>query len=499
MAIRSSHLTAALAALAAFAPAQSIPTLAGIEAHMEWAANNFSSICQKVDLNATYGTPLTWEGRSLNALKISDNVAQEEDEEAFLLVAAHHGNEIGTPVVALDAITRLITGYGVDPAITEAVDTHEIWIIPVCNPDGYPNSRHNSRAGGGVDLNRNYPFLWGSSCNYGVKGPSPASEPEVQTIMALSEDVRFTKVIDFHSSGRETLWGYRPECLQHYLGQWLFAEAIQISMRSGYGGANRGPSSNGEHYHWQLGNYSNYAFLTEISNTQSPTLASAQAEAAMLWPATLWMMQRPVPVWGHVTDAVTGAPIEANISYLEYPFTNGERNRSEPRYGRYHVFLPNGQVTLRFQHPCYVTQDLPVDITGAGQQIEVELAPVCAECATRNGSGVNQIGYVCTTPPVLGASWDSDIAVTQFTASTHLGIGAGPAQVPLLGGELLIDLTSSVFVPGLGSYSIPIPNEGVFLGLPLYTQGFRIDVIGGNPTLVLLNAQDAVAGMPTSN
>ena len=88
------------------------------------------------------------------------------------------------------------------------------------------------------------------------------------------------------------------------------------------------------------------------------------------------MLQREIPVWGHVTDAVTGLPIEADIRYVENPFTQGEQNRSEPRYGRYHAFLPPGNHTLRFTAAGYVTQDVPVTVTPGGSVLEdVQLVP----------------------------------------------------------------------------------------------------------------------------
>src|SRR5213078_5320288 len=195
----------------------------------EIAAAN-PAIAQVVDVTATYGTPPTFEGRHLFALKISDNVAVDEDEPAVLIVSTHHAREIVAPVIALDAAERLTSGYRIDPRVTAAVDDHEIWIAPVWNPDGYNYVftvdnlwRKNRRifpTGVGVDQNRNYPLGWGSPCPGSIsvssetyKGPAPASEAETQTMMIWSEHERFAKVIDYHSYGREVLYSYR--CLGH--------------------------------------------------------------------------------------------------------------------------------------------------------------------------------------------------------------------------------------------------------------------------------------------
>jgi hypothetical protein len=58
---------------------------------------------------------------------------------------------------------------------------------------------------------------------------------------------------------------------------------------------------------------------------------------------------------------------------MENPFTQGEQNTSEARFGRYHAFLPPGDHTLRFSHPDYVTQDVPVTVTSSGSRVEVAL------------------------------------------------------------------------------------------------------------------------------
>ena len=85
------------------------------------------------------------------------------------------------------------------------------------------------------------------------------------------------------------------------------------------------------------------------------------------------MLQRPIPVWGHVVDAASGAPLSASISYEENPFTQGERNTSEPDFGRYHAFLPVGDHSLSFSHPGYVTQTILVTVTVGGTRVEVAL------------------------------------------------------------------------------------------------------------------------------
>ena len=174
--------------------------LQGIVDRMQQIAAAFPTIARVVDLTATYNTPPTAEGRHLFALKISDNVGQDEDEPAVLLISAHHAREITTPVITLAAADRLTAQYATDPRIAAAVNAHEIWIAPVWNPDGYSHVfttdnlwRKNRRVfanGTGVDLNRNYSQGWSASCrehnDVECKGPSAASEPETQALMTVA-------------------------------------------------------------------------------------------------------------------------------------------------------------------------------------------------------------------------------------------------------------------------------------------------------------------------
>jgi carboxypeptidase T len=366
--------------------------LAGVNARLQEIAAAYPEIAQVVDLTAAYSAPPTFEGRHLYALKISDNVSVDEDEPAMLVAAAHHAREIGTPVIALDAADRLTSGYLTDPRITAAVNSHEIWIAPVWNPDGYnyvftSNNlwRKNRRvfAGGvGVDQNRNYSQGWSASCagstsvsSETYKGPSAASEAETRTMMAWSEAERFAKVIDYHSYGREVLYAYR--CLSHPFRTWMQQEATTISHASGYLGHTRLPSAEGEHQQWQFARLGSYAFLIETHTEFQPSYASALAEAATVWPGLLSVLERPVSVSGHVTDALTGAPLAARIELVGVAFTNGETNGSGGSFGSYHMFLPSGTYDVRFSRDGYAPAVRRVTVSGTSAEVlDVQLAPV---------------------------------------------------------------------------------------------------------------------------
>lgn len=137
----------------------------------------------------------TFEGREIWCAKISDNARTSDDGEPgsepdALLVGAHHGNEWISYETALYVMTFLLENYGGTgsngTAATYLLDNREIFIIPMLNADGtqyshdtergwrknrepnyiYDNSPgsflepHLTPVSYGVDINRNYGWMW---------------------------------------------------------------------------------------------------------------------------------------------------------------------------------------------------------------------------------------------------------------------------------------------------------------------------------------------------
>lgn len=176
---------------------------------------------------------LTWDSNYVWAVKISDNVGTQEEEPEVLYTGLHHAREPIGVHICIEWARWLCENYGKDPLATYLVDNRQIWIVPMTNPDGYLINEANNPAGGGlyrknarpvssqnpgVDLNRNYPYMWGydnegSSSNPlsdTYRGPNPGSEPEVQSIMNLCKAHNFILALNFHSYSNLFLypWSY---------------------------------------------------------------------------------------------------------------------------------------------------------------------------------------------------------------------------------------------------------------------------------------------------
>ncbi len=119
----------------------------------------------------------------------------------FTLMSQIHAREISTGELAWRWIDYLVNGYGSDSTATSILDTTEVWVIPIANPDGVDavasggnspkmqrkneDNSHGSCSGTdvGIDLNRNSTFKWGGDsndpCAETYQGPAKGSEPEV--------------------------------------------------------------------------------------------------------------------------------------------------------------------------------------------------------------------------------------------------------------------------------------------------------------------------------
>ncbi|MFD8740027.1 M14 family metallopeptidase [Streptomyces sp. NPDC059618] len=177
----------------------------------------------------------SYQGRDIVAIKVSDNVATDENEPEVLLTFHQHAREHLTVEMALYLLRELGAGYGSDSRITNMVDNREIWIVPDLNPDGgeydiatgsYRSWRKNRQPNSGssyvgTDLNRNWDYKWGccggssgSTSSETYRGTSPESAPEVKVVSdfvrsrVVGGKQQITAGIDFHTYSELVLWPY---------------------------------------------------------------------------------------------------------------------------------------------------------------------------------------------------------------------------------------------------------------------------------------------------
>jgi len=157
----------------------------------EWQAAH-PKICKLHDLGVNSdGKTHMW------ALKISDNVDQEEDEPSVLLTGGIHGNERPAPEMALYTIEYLLG----NAANRSLIDKTQIWVIPIMNTAGHvADTRQNANR---VDLNRGFPVDWEKDSLEGL-------EVEIRNLIENFYDKRNHVVagIDLHTYGQVYLLPY---------------------------------------------------------------------------------------------------------------------------------------------------------------------------------------------------------------------------------------------------------------------------------------------------
>lgn len=150
-------------------------------------------------------------------------IGRSEATRKVLIIGQHHGDEVIGVNVSVAFARHLVSKQNKDGECAETLAHTKFWIIPTLNPEAfrivssgeYRFKRKNNRDSDGnkklnlrtdgVDLNRNYPVYWDLDIDTNpespyYKGAEPASEQEVQAVIALAQAEDFDDAIFFHSS-----------------------------------------------------------------------------------------------------------------------------------------------------------------------------------------------------------------------------------------------------------------------------------------------------------
>jgi Zinc carboxypeptidase len=141
------------------------------------------------------------EGREIKYLEITNDVNSQDGKPVYFAMASIHGVETPSGEEALEFAYDVVQKAKTTPAVRALFDHVRLIDMPLVNPDGLVHQRRYNCAGAtppatcptsnslGVDLNRNYPFGWGSNIDvtFAHRGTGPGSEPEVKNTMEIVE------------------------------------------------------------------------------------------------------------------------------------------------------------------------------------------------------------------------------------------------------------------------------------------------------------------------
>ncbi len=180
-------------------------------------------------------------GWDILVLKLTQSVVPGP-KPVFFANFALHAREYTTAELGTRFAEFLVDNYGVDADVTWLLDHHEVHLMLQANPDGRKqaetglswrkntnNDYCSNTDSRGADLNRNFDFQWnccggssGSQCFPTYRGPTAASEPEIQVLQdyvtSIFPDQRGPGLddpapddatgvaIDVHAAGELVLW-----------------------------------------------------------------------------------------------------------------------------------------------------------------------------------------------------------------------------------------------------------------------------------------------------
>jgi carboxypeptidase T len=233
------------------------------------------------------------EGRDLWAIHINTSKADldagKSSKPGAIFMGNHHAREHVSLEIPL-MLAQYLLDHRRETTISKLLDTRDLWIIPMVNPDGaefdvatgeYQYWRKNRRDNGdgtfGVDLNRNYGYGWGtggsdkdtSSDIY--MGPAPFSEPETRAIRDFVEAHLNARVLlTYHTYSELILypWGGKYDPVSNQKDHDAF-EKMATTM-AGWNHYKPEQASqlyiaSGDTCDWAYGTHGIFAFTFELS------------------------------------------------------------------------------------------------------------------------------------------------------------------------------------------------------------------------------------------
>lgn len=188
-------------------------------AHLDQVARDHAALATVVDYGDSWRKTRGAGGYDLKAICITKKatgdcaLSTSAPKPRLFVMAQLHARELTTGDVAYRWIDHLTDGYGVDSQVTSLLNSTEVWVVPIANPDGvdivqrgggspYTHRKNANTTNGpncgttggssqiGIDLNRNTSSGYGTGsstnpCSETYRGPSANSEVETKALQSL--------------------------------------------------------------------------------------------------------------------------------------------------------------------------------------------------------------------------------------------------------------------------------------------------------------------------
>ena len=334
---------------------------------------------------------------------ISNNLSDREGKPSVFYTSTIHGDEVVGYYLMLRLIDYLLTNYNTNTYVTNLVNSIDLWICPLHNPDGTyytsdtqinssPVSIRSNRHG--VDLNRSFPLA----------GQNPAKddvdEPEVQSMMQFLQAHDFTITANFHGGAEVfnypwdtwTTWqhSHADASWWEYVGH-NFADTCHLYNSTYMTEENNGVTEGGDWYvitgsmqdyhNWYLG--TRHVTLEVCENKVSSTNRLPNYWNYTYRSLLNFIHEADNGIHGIVTDSLTGEPLEALVYIASHDIDHSYVETSLP-YGDYHRPIKAGQYAVTYSAEGYLPKTIMVQVAD-GQKVvqDVQLT---------TGVGIDEFG-----------------------------------------------------------------------------------------------------------
>lgn len=369
------------------------PTYLQYDSIMQSFASLYPSIC-KVD---TIGTSNY--GKLVLALKISDNVSDDEDEPETFYTSTIHGDETGSYVLMLRLADYLLKNYGTDNRIRKLIDNLEIWINPLSNPDGTYRTGNTISSptrfnAFGYDLNRNFPDPVSND---------PNKQKETIDMMKFMRSRNFVISANFHAGEEVVNYPWDRWEKRHPDEDWFYnisrkyADTVHAHSVSGYMTFMENGVTNGWDWYYVYGGRQDYVtwelqgreVTIELDNIKQTPAANLHLLWDYNWRSLLGYLENALyGIHGSVHDISSGKPVPAKI-FIQGHDSDSSHVYSDSLTGSFVRLIAPGTWTLKFTAGGYMP--LTVSVT-AGQDhitlLDVEMTPLLNPIDTVSQDGL---------------------------------------------------------------------------------------------------------------
>ena len=222
------------------------------------------------------------------ALNITELTEEELNALPTMYVdGTHHGNEGMSAEASFLFLQDVLERSAADPSYLEG---KRLVVTPSVNPDGYfIDCRNNWNS---VDLNRNYPYMWGmygtsdtrGSCPASgtYRGPSEGSEIETQINMEMMRNMNLYVYFSAHTGSNDIVlpWKITGEFAVP-IADWDLYEYFLNESTNVSGLTYRDPGGAGESIAWGYGARAALSLIVEVDDMQWSPIVSTTIRGAL--------------------------------------------------------------------------------------------------------------------------------------------------------------------------------------------------------------------------